>query len=161
MSDQPAECPEHRPWRRRRRQAHSRRSADDRSIRLAAERSGSPPRPPSPNPEVARNRASSRLSQETQSLVLLSAASGGEPPSLPQWNGGYGSDSGPSRGGLCTRAFRPTATSTVAINNVRSTSTPAGRNAQIAAVPDRSNRPQTAVSPMAWAGFLWLDRVRR
>src|SRR5271155_374090 len=33
--------------------------------------------------------------------------------------------------------------------------------AQIAAVPDRSNRPQTAASPMAWAGFLWLDRVRR
>jgi len=28
-----------------------------------------------------------------------------------QWNGGFGTDSGPSRGGLCKGAIRPTAAS--------------------------------------------------
>jgi hypothetical protein len=53
-------------------------------------------------------------------------------------NGGYGADSGPSRADPHTRAIRPTVPFAVATRNVRLTSTPAGRSAQIA---DNSGLP--------------------
>jgi hypothetical protein len=39
--------------------------------------------------------------------------------SRSQMNDGYGADSGPSGGDSCRLAYRPNATSTVAIRNVR------------------------------------------
>jgi hypothetical protein len=48
-----------------------------------------------------------------------------------------------------------------AIRNVRCTSTPAGRCAQIAAIPNDnakgSNRTQTAASPLAFCGQIAFD----
>jgi hypothetical protein len=68
-------------------------------------------------------------------------------------NDGYGADSSPSRGDISRHAFRPTATSAAAIRNVRLTSTPAGRNAQLADVPvvagNGSTRPIAALQTPA------------
>jgi hypothetical protein len=47
-----------------------------------------------------------------------------------------------------------------AIRRLRLASIPAGRNAQIAAFPDRSNRPQTAVSPVAPLGWIAFEGRR-
>jgi hypothetical protein len=57
-------------------------------------------------------------------------------------DGGFRPDSGPSRGDPCGRAIRPNATSTVAIRNVRFTSTPAVRCAQVAVIPDARRTSQ-------------------
>ena len=60
-----------------------------------------------------------------------------KPISRSQWNGGYGADSGPSRGDPCRRAFRPIEASTDAISNGSYTSTPAVRCAQSPMACDR------------------------
>ena len=52
-------------------------------------------------------------------------------------HGGFGADSGPSRGDSCRRTFRPTEPFAVVTRYVRLRSTPAGRNAQLADIPDR------------------------
>jgi hypothetical protein len=65
-------------------------------------------------------------------------------------NGGYGPDSRPSRDDPCRRTIRPTATSTVAMRNVRLTSTPAVCCAQIPVVRRRlGDRPEASDQPGA------------
>jgi hypothetical protein len=54
-------------------------------------------------------------------------------------HGGFGADSGPTRGDPCRPAIRPFEASKAAVCYVRDTSAPAGRCAQTAAIPDRGS----------------------
>jgi hypothetical protein len=64
-----------------------------------------------------------------------------------QRNGGFGTHFGPSRGAPRRRAIGPTGTCSAAICYVRSTSTPAGRNAKIAVARCRRACYATVISP--------------
>jgi hypothetical protein len=65
-----------------------------------------------------------------------------KPTPRSEWNDGYGTDSGPSGGDSCRRAFRPIEASRATIGYVRNTSTPAVSFAQIAAIHGRRGDSQ-------------------
>ena len=66
-------------------------------------------------------------------------------PSSSQWNGGFGADSGPSRGDAWRRASRPERTSVAAPQSITEVVTRIGRCAQIGPNQPPRNQPEAVM----------------